>query len=533
MKNSKPQLLPILLLLLCLFSWIGAYGQITPSGDAFTNSSTATTNYGANGLLNVNGATEVSYIRFDLRSIPSGATISQATLKLYVNSVTNPGTFNVDFVNGSWQEGTITSSVSPVLGSTIEASVPLTAASKNQYVLINITSAVQEWLSGSQANDGIALVANGSFDASFDSKENTNTSHAPELDVVFAGGSGGGTITGVTTAAGSGLTGGGTSGTLNLSLTKSCASAQVLQWSGTAWVCASATGSGTVTSVGLSAPASDFTVGGTPVTTSGTLGLNWNVAPSSANTANAIVKRDSNGSFAAGAISSTLGITSAISSTATTISGVNYGTGSAVYGGSTSGVGVWGQNYGSGAKMDGVHGETSSQSSSGVIGVNSGGGTGVYGSGGTGVTGKGTTGVYGSGTTGVSGTGTSYGFFTDSNVLQARTKGGWAKALVYVNGSGAPYSILRCYNSTLAGSAASTPPCGFNLTEVGPGQFWVDFGFEVDDRFWSVSAEGYYVDGDNGAIIADAYPPEESVLEIDTYTNSGNFQGAQFSVVIF
>jgi hypothetical protein len=266
MKNFKVQLLSTLVPFLCLFSWVGAYGQITPSGDAYTNTAGATTNYGANGLLNVSGATEVSYIRFDLRSIPSGANVSQATLKLYVNSVTNPGTFNVDFVNGGWEEGTITSSLSPALGSTIEASVPLTAASKNQYVLINITSAVQEWLSGSQANDGVALVANGIFSASFDSKENTNTSHSPELDIVFAGGSSGGTITGVTTGAGSGLTGGGTSGTLNLSLTKSCASKQVLQWSGSAWACASA-GTGTIT--GITA-GTDMTGGGT----SGTATLN-------------------------------------------------------------------------------------------------------------------------------------------------------------------------------------------------------------------------------------------------------------------
>ena len=62
------------------------------------------------------------------------------------------------------------------------------------------------------------------------------------------------------------------------------------------------TGKGSVTSVGLSAPASDFTVGGTPVTTTGTLALKWITAPTSADTANAIVKRDSTGSFTAGRI---------------------------------------------------------------------------------------------------------------------------------------------------------------------------------------------------------------------------------------
>jgi hypothetical protein len=84
---------------------------------------------------------------------------------------------------------------------------------------------------------------------------------------VFALGSGGGGITGITTANGSGLIGGGTSGTLNLSLTNACAANQVLQWSGSAWACASA-GTGTVTSVG-----SGTGLTGGPITGSGTLSL--------------------------------------------------------------------------------------------------------------------------------------------------------------------------------------------------------------------------------------------------------------------
>jgi len=264
-----------------------------------------------------------------------------------------------------------------------------------------------------------------------------------------------------------------------------------------------------VTSVGLSAPASDFTVSGSPVTASGTLALNWNVAPTSADTANAIVKRDSTGSFSAGYITSTLGVS----------------------GSTTSGIGVYGESSGTGSGNNGVEGDSGAQAGSGVAGINYANGIGVYGQGGTGIVGKGTT-------TGVYGTGTSYGFATDSNAQQARSAGGWAKALVAVNGSDAPYTILRCYNSTLAGSAATTPPCGFNLTEEQPAIFDIDFGFEVDDRFWSVSAEGYYTGGDNGAIIANAAASaaafgSNSILQVATYTDSGNYQGAQFTVVIF
>ena len=78
---------------------------------------------------------------------------------------------------------------------------------------------------------------------------------------------GAGTITGVTTASGSGLTGGGTSGTLNLALSNTCAANQVLQWNGTSWACATLGGTGTITGV---TAGTDLTGGGT----SGTVTLN-------------------------------------------------------------------------------------------------------------------------------------------------------------------------------------------------------------------------------------------------------------------
>jgi hypothetical protein len=257
MKNVKigMRLAALLVSTVCLLT--DALGQLTPSGDAYTNTALPSTNYGAKTLLNVESS-QTTYIQFDLSAIPSGfnsSNISKATLKLYVNAVTTAGSFNVDYVNGSWSEGTITANNAPALGGTIAASVPLTTAEKNQYILIDITSALQAWLSGSQTNDGIALVGNSPLNATFDSKENTTTSHPAELDIVFAGG---GTITGVTTASGSGLIGGGTSGTLNLALTNTCATNQVLQWNGSSWACFSA-GTGTITGV---TAGTDLTGGG-------------------------------------------------------------------------------------------------------------------------------------------------------------------------------------------------------------------------------------------------------------------------------
>src|SRR5271170_4130905 len=85
---------------------------------------------------------------------------------------------------------------------------------------------------------------------------------------------GAGTITGITTATGSGLSGGATSGTPTLSLLNTCASGQVLEWNGTAWACATASGTGTVTKV-----ASGTGLTGGPIMTSGTLAIDTTKVP--------------------------------------------------------------------------------------------------------------------------------------------------------------------------------------------------------------------------------------------------------------
>jgi hypothetical protein len=66
--------------------------------------------------------------------------------------------------------------------------VALTSSSLNQFVLIDITPLVQEWEEGTEANDGIALaLTTGAGNFSFDSKEATDTSHEPELEIVLTG----------------------------------------------------------------------------------------------------------------------------------------------------------------------------------------------------------------------------------------------------------------------------------------------------------------------------------------------------------
>lgn len=186
----------------------------------------------------------------------------------------------------------------------------------------------------------------------------------------------------------------------------------------------------------------------------------------------------------------------------------NSTTASGVYGLSASGAGAWGESTG----YDGVHGHTSNANgnTSGVAGFGDGSNNGVFGvsTSGNGVYGGSTSGngvegnadgpdvsgVYGQATNlygfGVFGRNTAggYGVATDGPVQQARSQGGWVKAMVYavpVNLGG--HGIVRCFNSQLPASLASTPPCGFVYGEPTPGLVTVDFGFKIDDRFVSVT----------------------------------------------
>jgi hypothetical protein len=78
---------------------------------------------------------------------------------------------------------------------------------------------------------------------------------------------------------------------------------------------------------------------------------------------------------------------------------------------------------------------------------------------------------------------------TNGNVIQNRDKGGLVKAMAYVDADG---KILRCYNgqtgASLTGGTTNTG-CGFTVTQFTAGGYGVDFGFQVDDRFVSVSPQ--------------------------------------------
>lgn len=273
-------------------------------------------------------------------------------------------------------------------------------------------------------------------------------------------------------------------------------------------------GTGTVTSVGLSVPSSDFTVSGAPVTSNGTLNLNWTITPTASDVANSIVKRDSTGSFGATAIGASTVDAFNSNGTANTV----VITGQSLAAGAGPTYGVFGTSTTS--QGAGVAGRSDNSSTGyGVLGTNNNASPAV-----AGFNFNSTNGV------GVLGAG-AWGFYTDNSVHQGLNGGGWVKAMI-VYGDVIQGKMLRCFNASLAGAAATTVPCGFSTNFFATGVYGVDFGFEVDNRFLSANAFGhgghYYVAG------ASPNPSSSSQVIVNVFdVNSLSLQNGIFTVIVY
>jgi hypothetical protein len=160
------------------------------SHDADTNSKLPTENTGGKKDLNVRNVdgNRDSYVRFDLTPLPKDAEITLATLRLYANEVSVPGSLGIQEITGDWAERTLTAANVPLTNTVSVTNVAIPKTSKNNYILVDVTNLVKSWQSG-LPNFGIALrpAAAGQLKLELDSKENDDTSHPMEIEVAFEG----------------------------------------------------------------------------------------------------------------------------------------------------------------------------------------------------------------------------------------------------------------------------------------------------------------------------------------------------------
>lgn len=101
---------------------------------------------------------------------------------------------------------------------------------------------------------------------------------------------------------------------------------------------------------------------------------------------------------------------------------------------------------------------------------------------------------------------------------QAQTSAG-VKGMVYYSGFNSG-RIVSCFNSKLSGTAATTPPCGFTATKRGTGTYVFDFGFRIDNRFYSLSNTNWFATSGlctewNGACSTD---PQLTTNQVEIFT---------------
>ena len=177
----------LLAVVLCMSAAAVCQSVLTDDANTSNVPKDIDSNFGTNPNLFVS-PTNTVYLKFKLTpTVPvgtQGSDVSKATLKIYVGNVSTPGTIDVAQAAESWTEKIVTARNAPAIGDVLATGVVIDANKKGQFLLIDVTSAVRQWLDTS-TNYGLSLIAHDAANVTFDSKENSQTSHEPELIIAL------------------------------------------------------------------------------------------------------------------------------------------------------------------------------------------------------------------------------------------------------------------------------------------------------------------------------------------------------------
>ena len=122
------------------------------------------------------------------------------------------------------------------------------------------------------------------------------------------------------------------------------------------------------------------------------------------------------------------------------------------------------------------------------------------------------------------------------NADQVRTGGGMVKAMIFFSPNSGG-KIVSCFNSTLFGAAATTPPCGLGFDIVGVGDYVFFFGFQVDDRFVSLTpaAAGFVapMSSCNDKVGTCGHVSSNQQVEVYSVSLSGGFEDQKLFLLVY
>jgi hypothetical protein len=174
----------------------GIFGQAVLVADSYTSGTSVNGNFGTNPVLTVS-ANNVAYVKFNLSATLKTGTksddVAKATVKFYVSKVAAAGKLDVYPVLADWDEKTISATNAPVVGALALTTAQIGKDAQGNYLLIDLTSLVKQWLGDGQnalPNYGFALAPHQPdadtpqlADINLDSKENSQTSHDGALSI--------------------------------------------------------------------------------------------------------------------------------------------------------------------------------------------------------------------------------------------------------------------------------------------------------------------------------------------------------------
>jgi len=174
----------------------GIFGQAVLVADSYTSATSANGNFGSNPTLTVS-ANNAAYVKFilsaTLMAVTKADDVAKATVKFYVSKVASTGKLDLYPVLAEWDEKMISANNAPAVGTLLLTTPQIGKDAQGNYLLIDITALVKQWLGDGQnalPNYGFALAPHQPdadtpqlADINLDSKENSQTSHDALLSV--------------------------------------------------------------------------------------------------------------------------------------------------------------------------------------------------------------------------------------------------------------------------------------------------------------------------------------------------------------
>jgi len=148
----------------------------------------------SNGALNATGhkATSLAvsssrraFVYFDTTTLPAGASIRYARLRVYVPKLSSTGNgLQVHQVTGSWSEAA--ASAEPAFNPVPLGTIPANQLPLKGFVSLDVTDAVKAWIATPASNEGLAIAAvpgPSTANLTLGSKEGSSSGYPAELEV--------------------------------------------------------------------------------------------------------------------------------------------------------------------------------------------------------------------------------------------------------------------------------------------------------------------------------------------------------------